>query len=101
VPARKRKTVYPTRPARGAPAANAPARPERPGATSIELTALTGQKGLAIGDQVVINGGGLYAGEAATIERFSGSAIPTAVVRTDSGHTRQVRTIDLGPVPRG
>jgi hypothetical protein len=32
------------------------------------------------------------------IERFSTGAIPAAVVRTEAGRTRQVRTIDLQPI---
>jgi hypothetical protein len=47
---------------------------------------------------VRINGTGLYSGEQATIEKLTTGAIPSAVVRTDAGRTRQVRTIDLEPV---
>jgi hypothetical protein len=50
---------------------------------------------------VRIAGTGLYAGEAAVIERMSGGVIPTALVRTEAGRTRQVRTIDLEPISRG
>ena len=45
-----------------------------------------------------IAGNGLYAGEIAVIERLSNGVIPSAVVRTEAGKTRQVRTIDLEPV---
>ena len=65
---------------------------------AIDVNARSGRTDLAIGDKVRIIGTGLHAGEPATIERFAGSAIPTAVVRTDSGATRQVRTIDLEPI---
>lgn len=101
MPPRKRKPAYPTRP-----------KPKRapdtiprvlPRATvSIDPTAGAGRGGLTVGDRVRINGSGLYAGEAAVIERFSGNVIPAAVVRTESGGSRQVRTIDLEPIePRG
>jgi hypothetical protein len=51
-----------------------------------------------VGDRVRIAGAGLYSGEVATIERLTTGAIPSAVVRTEAGRTRQVRTIDLEPV---
>jgi hypothetical protein len=47
---------------------------------------------------VRINGTGLYSGELATIEKLTTGPIPSAVVRTEAGRTRQVRTIDLEPV---
>ena len=65
---------------------------------SINLQASTGRAGLTVGDRVRINGTGLYSGELATIEKLTTGAIPSAVVRTDAGRTRQVRTIDLEPV---
>jgi hypothetical protein len=34
----------------------------------------------------------------ATIEKLTTGPIPSAVVRTEAGRTRQVRTIDLEPV---
>jgi hypothetical protein len=54
-----------------------------------------------VGDRVRIAGTGLYSGEIATIERLTTGAIPSAVVRTEAGRTRQVRTIDLEPVAPG
>jgi hypothetical protein len=66
---------------------------------AIDLSARAGRPGLAVGDRVRIGGSGLYAGEPAVIERFSNGAIPAAVVRTEAGRTRQVRTIDLQPIP--
>jgi hypothetical protein len=33
------------------------------------------------------------------IEKLSGGVIPTALVRTEAGRTRQARTIDLEPIP--
>jgi len=111
VPPRKRKTTYP-------PPRNAPARPPRPGepggpggpdatvyvrptVASINLSASTGRAGLKVGDRVRIAGSGLYSGDIATIERLTTGAIPSAVVRTEAGRTRQVRTIDLEPVAPG
>jgi hypothetical protein len=70
----------------------------RPTVASINLSASTGRAGLRIGDRVRINGTGLYSGEIATIEKLTTGAIPSAVVRTEAGRTRQVRTIDLEPV---
>ena len=70
----------------------------RPGATSINLGALEGRKGLAVGDKVRIGGSGLYAGDIAVIERMAGGAIPSAAVRTEAGRSRTVRTVDLEPV---
>ena len=69
--------------------------PERPNLATINLAAGAGKEGLKVGDRVVISGSGLYAGETATIERLSSGAIPSALVRTEGGNTRQVRTIDL------
>jgi hypothetical protein len=108
VPARKRKTSYP-------PPRNAPPRPPRPGepggpgspgdtpyqrptVAMINLSAGAGRAGLSVGDRVRITGSGLYSGELATIDRLTSGVIPSAVVRTDAGRTRQVRTIDLEPV---
>ena len=67
---------------------------------SIDLNASTGREGLKIGQRVRIIGTGLYSGDEAIIEKFVGTAIPAALVRTDAGRTRQVRTIDLEPVTR-
>jgi hypothetical protein len=67
---------------------------------AIDLNAGAGREGLKVGDRVRIAGGGLYSGEEATIEKFVGTAIPAALVRTEAGRTRQVRTIDLEPVAR-
>ncbi len=102
VPARKRKVTYPPartanqRPSRYGAGPEAPA--VRPTVAAINLNAAAGQKNLSIGDRVRIIGGGLYSGEAAVIERFAGGVIPAAFVRTEAGHARQVRTIDLEPI---
>lgn len=108
MPPRKRRTVYPpprnaTRPPRpgepGGPGGPPIGEPYvRPTVASINLSASTGRAGLKLGDRVRINGTGLYSGELATIEKLTTGAIPSAVVRTEAGRTRQVRTIDLDPV---
>ncbi len=107
MPPRKRRTVYPpprnaTRPPRpgepGGPGGPPVGEPYvRPTVASINLSASTGRAGLKVGDRVRINGTGLYTGEFATIEKLTTGAIPSAVVRTEAGRTRQVRTIDLEP----
>jgi hypothetical protein len=68
---------------------------------TIDLSAGKGKSGLAVGGRVRISGTGLYAGEIAVIERLVSGVIPQAVVRTEAGKTRQVRTIDLEPVAAG
>lgn len=100
MPARKRKVTYP--PARTA------TRQTRPGAgdapvvrqtvVAIDVSAAGGRSGLKVGDRVRIDGSGMYAGEIAIIERFVNAVIPSAVVRTEAGRSRQARTIDLTPV---
>lgn len=108
MPPRKRRTVYP--PPRNAVRPPRPGEPGGPGGppigepyvrptvASINLSASTGRAGLKVGDRVRINGTGLYSGETATIEKLTTGAIPSAVVRTEAGRTRQVRTIDLEPL---
>ena len=102
---RKRKTNYPP-----AKTANRPAPPTglptdtpyvRPTVATIDLTAAKGRAGLNVGGRVRIAGSGLYAGEIATLEKLLTGVIPQAVVRTEAGKTRQVRTIDLEPVGPG
>ena len=99
MPARKRKINYPVaRTSTKQPPAPIEPTYTRQSVVAIDVNARSGRTDLAIGDKVRIIGTGLHSGEPATIERFAGSAIPTAVVRTDSGATRQVRTIDLEPI---
>jgi hypothetical protein len=104
VPARKRRVVYPpprtaTRQARpGDPDDGPPVEYVRPTVANINIQASRGRDGLKVGDRVRITGGGLYSGELATIDKIATGVIPSAVVRTDAGRTRQVRTIDLEPV---
>jgi hypothetical protein len=108
VPPRKRRTVYP--PPRNAVRPPRPGEPGGPGGppigepyvrptvASINHAASTGRAGLKVGDRVRISGTGLYSGEIAVIEKLASGPIPSAVVRTEAGRTRQVRTIDLEPV---
>ncbi|HET7702991.1 MAG TPA: hypothetical protein VFK35_06300 [Candidatus Limnocylindrales bacterium] len=108
MPPRKRRTVYP--PPRNAVRPPRPGEPGGPGGpplgepyvrptvASINLAASTGRAGLKVGDRVRITGTGLYSGEIAVIEKLATGPIPSAVVRTEAGRTRQVRTIDLEPV---
>jgi hypothetical protein len=98
----KRKVRYPP-----AKTNNRPAPPTglpddapyvRPTVAIIDLSAGKGRAGLVVGGRVRLMGTGLYAGEIAVIERLTTSVIPSALVRTEAGQTRQVRTIDLEPV---
>jgi len=97
---RKRKQTYP--PAKTSTRRAPPAGPEvvidRPTLVTINQEAKAGRSGFAVGDRVRIDAAGLFAGETAVIERMSPGVIPSALVRTDAGRTRQVRTIDLVPV---
>ena len=99
---RKRKVTYPPPKTanRPAPASGLPtdAPYVRPTVATIDLNAGKGRAGLAVGGRVRISGTGLYAGEIAVIEKLVAGVIPQAVVRTEAGKTRQVRTIDLEPV---
>ena len=97
----RRKVTYPPpRNDRPAPPTGQPddAPYVRPTVAIIDTTASKGRAGLSVGGRVRIAGSGLYAGEIAVIERLSNGVIPSAVVRTEAGKTRQVRTIDLEPV---
>jgi hypothetical protein len=99
----KRRTVYrrPAPPPKAPLPGSEPPPVVRSNVASIDLTAARGKDGFTTGDRVLIAGTGLYSGEAAVIERLSGGVIPTALVRTEAGRTRQVRTIDLEPIPGG
>jgi hypothetical protein len=104
---KKRKVNYPkprtaNAPVRGVGLQGDPGRGRSTVAT-INLGVLAGRDDLAIGDQVRICGGGLYAGELATVASLVGGLIPAATVRTEAGRTRRVRAIDLeriAPEPR-
>ncbi len=101
MPPRKRKVNFAfAASGKKKPAAPVAAEPVyvRPGLVAIDVTAGAGRTGLQVGDAVRILGTGLYAGDAAVVEKFVGTAIPAAIVRTAEGRTRQVRTIDLEPM---
>jgi hypothetical protein len=67
---------------------------------TINLGAMTGRADITQGSRVQI-ASGMYAGEFAVVESVVGGVIPAAVVRTESGVSRRVRTIDLVPAPAG
>jgi hypothetical protein len=90
-PARTDRPAQPTGPSDDAPYV-------RPTVAIIDPNASKGRAGLSVGGRVRITGTGLYSGEIAVIERLSNGVIPSAVVRTEAGKSRQVRTIDLEPV---
>ena len=96
---RKRKVNYPAAKTatKRAPAPGPDPNYERPNLATINLSAGAGRAGFSVGDRVVIQASGAYSGEIAVIERLSGGVIPSALVRTQSGGSRQVRTIDLAP----
>lgn len=97
--ARKKVVYRPTRPKKGPPPSPGPIIP--PSSVTIDTTAGLGREGIVVGSRVTILGGGLYAGEIAVVERLVGGVIPAALVRTEAGRTRQVRTVDLEPVGPG
>jgi len=97
---RKRKFFRPPSRTPSSAGASSAAVPGPPSLVAIDLNAGKGRDDIVEGARVTILGGGLYAGETAVVERLSGGVIPTALVRTEAGRARQVRTIDLRPAPR-
>jgi len=101
---RRRKVTYP--PAKtatkGPPPALGTNDPRNPAGrtVSINLDAIGGRSSIGLGDKVRILSG-LYAGEAAVVESVASGVIPAVMVRTESGHTRRSRTIDLEPIRPG
>jgi len=93
--ARKQRTWYPTKKAKGPPPAPAGEPAPRPSMATINTKAGMGRNDITVGSTVTILGSGLYAGETAVVERLVVGVIPAAMVRTIGGGTRQVRTIDL------
>ncbi len=93
--ARKRKQTYPSRPKGPRPDGG---RVVPQTHVSIDTSARLGRAGVKVGSRATILGGGLYAGEVVTVERLIAGVIPAALVRTASGQSRSVRTIDLEPV---
>ncbi len=101
MPKPKRKVNYP--PAKTAtkraPAPTPDPNIVRPNLATINLEAGAGRAGFTVGDRVRIEASGMFSGQIAVIERLSVGVIPSALVRTEGGGTRQVRTIDLIPAP--
>ena len=100
--ARKRKQVFPPAKTATGGRARQGAGPDgvfnRPQHVTINLSASQGRAGLSVGDRVRIAGTGLYAGENAVITKLSRGPIPSALITTEGGQTRQVRTVDLEPI---
>jgi hypothetical protein len=97
---RKRKVVYPpSRSSKGVVPVYVPP-PTPPTVARINVQAGLGRTEIAVGMRVTILGTGLYTGENAVVESIAGGVIPAAVVRTEAGRTRRVRTIDLSPGER-
>jgi hypothetical protein len=67
----------------------------RPTVATINLQALDIRDDLKVGHRVRIGGEGLYSGEFAVVESLSSGIIPAAMVRTEAGKSRRVRTVDL------
>jgi len=96
---RKRKVTYPV----ARTATKQPRNAGLPGdanyvrstVATINLSALDVRDDLKVGHRVKIGGGGLYAGEFALVESLLSGIIPAAMVRTEAGKTRRVRTVDL------
>ncbi len=99
---RKRKVNYPVAKTATKGGANPPVpgdpRSNRAPATAIDTKAITGRQDIDVGDRIRIGGGGLYAGELATVTALSMGVIPSATVRTDAGASRRLRAIDAEPV---
>ena len=99
---RKRKVNYPVAKTATKGGANPPVAGDRGAnrtpATAIDVRAITGRNDLSVGDRVRIGGNGLYAGELATVTALTMGVIPSATVRTDEGHQRRLRAIDVQPV---
>ena len=98
---RRKKVTYPKArpgapPSPGQTAADARAAAAAERSVSINLQAITGRADIRQGARVRIKSG-LYEGELAIVESVVGGVIPAAVVRTEAGRTRRVRTIDLLP----
>lgn len=101
--ARRRKVTYPPpKTATSGSATPTPADLRAAAAAArvatINLGAMTGRADVRQGNRVRI-ASGLYEGEFAIVESVVGGVIPAAVVRTEAGRTRRVRTVDLIPAP--
>ena len=102
---RRRKVTYPppktaTSGGGSNPGADARAAAAASRSVTINLDAMKGSQKVQQGGRVQI-ASGLYAGEIAIVESVVGGVIPAAVVRTEAGRTRRVRTVDLVPYSGG
>jgi len=98
--ARKARGYVPPKKTKGPPpAAREPI--DRGSLATIDITAGLGRSSITVGARATILGSGLFAGETVVVEKLVGGVIPSALVRTEAGRTRQVRTIDLEPVRSG
>jgi hypothetical protein len=100
---KRRKVVYPpaktaTSGRAGGSSADARAAAAAARVATINLDALKGRADIVQGMRVQI-ATGLYGGEFAIVESLVGGVIPAALVRTEAGRTRRVRTTDLAPAP--
>src|SRR6185295_5625334 len=101
---RRRKVVYPPPKTASSGGSSAPSPADLRAAAAaarvatINLEAMKGRAGVHQGMRVQI-GSGLYAGEIAIVESVVGGVIPAALVRTEAGRARRVRTTDLLAAP--
>ena len=95
---RKKRPYIPPRPAPTPAAPGDTPNPQMNRAVSINLQATTGRADIHAGLRVRV-AGGLYEGEVGTVESMVGGVIPAAVVRTEAGKVRRIRTVDLAPAP--
>ena len=97
---RKRKVTYPPpRSSRGPAPAYVPQVTLLMVAT-INTKAGVGRSEIVPGMRVIIQGTGLYTGETAVVQSLVPGVISAAVVKTEAGQTRRVRTVDLSPAPK-
>ncbi|MEI7743806.1 MAG: hypothetical protein WCK58_08670 [Chloroflexota bacterium] len=97
---RKRKVAYPTTRKTKGPAPVFVPQVTPPTVARINTQAGVGKAEIRVGMPVTILGTGRGAGEVAIVESLTFGVIPAATVRTESGLTRRVRTVDLSPAQR-
>ena len=71
-----------------------------PTVATINTKAGVGRSEIVPGMRVIIQGTGLYTGETAVVQSLVPGVISAAVVKTEAGQTRRVRTVDLSPAPK-
>ena len=97
---RKRKVTYPPpRSSRGPAPAYVP-QVTPPTVATINTKAGVGKAEIVPGMRVIIQGTGLYTGETAVVQSLVPGVISAAVVKTEAGQTRRVRTVDLAVAPK-